>query len=234
MATDAPAPETSLPPQADSPEIIEVPRDWTMIVIMLTIIAALGFGGTAMMFRRAEASKLQAEAAMAQAREARDEAERARKDALAQTRLAEQLRAQLAQATGAEADARLRAAAAEIPPPVLPAPSRPAETGPALSTVSTRQFGPTEETMPIPRADMRRVLDSAAQELESGKYKSSPASEAAIHSTLGRTYLSLGDRDRAAQHLQRAVELRSAVAGEKDPQVIKDREALEQARRPLR
>lgn len=213
------------------------PRDWSMLIIMMAIIAALGFGGTAMMYRRAEASKLEAETARAQARTARDEAEQARKEALAQQRTVTLLQARLTKAIADAADPRPAGepAIASISPspssattPALtPVDHRPSRPEPSISPL----LDPIEPTMPVPPPDMRGVLDAAAKDLDSGKLDGNPAAAGAVHSTLGRTYLSLGDNDRAARHLRRAVELRTPSLGANYPEVARDRAQLEQAQR---
>lgn len=60
---------------------------------------------------------------------------------------------------------------------------------------------------------VRQVLDHAAEALE-GKFEDQPLVEAAIRSTLGETLHGLGEYDRAALHLERALELRRAELGE--------------------
>lgn len=220
-----PTPEPIIQPAADQEETQPV-RDWSMIVIMLAIIAALGFGGAAMMYRRAEASKRQAEAAHAQAQLARNDAEQARKEALVQRRLAEELRAKLNESAAAEADARARTLAAEQERGAPPA---------AASDTARPQLIPVDPTLPVAPDDMRAVLDAAAKELESGSIKDNPAAAGAVHSTLGHTYLSLGEHAKAATHLRRAIDLRTPVLGENSPEVTRDRAALdraEKARKP--
>lgn len=251
-AVPAPAPS---PDAAYPAEVVEIPRDWSMIVIMMAIVAALGFGGTAMMYRRAEASKFEAEAAMAQAREAREQAEQARKDANAQRRLVDDLRGQVRAAVVSEADARREAEAFEAlarandtghdiapefrPSAPLATPAPAARTGPASSTGQLRPAAlqsdllrPVDPKLPVPSADLRAVLDSAARELDPAS-TGNRASDGAVQSTLGRTYLSVGDYARAVDHLRRAVDLRTATLGANHPEVVKDRQGLEQARRQL-
>lgn len=235
----APAPDAPPAPLNAGPGEPAPPGDWSMLLIMLAIIAALGFGGTAMMYRRAEASKLQAEAAARDLMLAREDAELARKQARAQQRQAEDLRARLAaQLTRADERPAAEPATPLMTPASAPAAGpRPAPT-PALTPVSgaaspSPLLDPVEPGMPVAESDMRAVLDAAARELDAASGRS-PAADAAVHSTLGRTYLDLGDRDRAARHLRRAIELRTPIAGAKDPEVIKDKEALDRAVRPLR
>ncbi|MCC6676029.1 MAG: hypothetical protein IT436_02690 [Phycisphaerales bacterium] len=212
----------------DPREGTEAPQDWSMFIIMLAIIAALGFGGTAMMYRRAEASKLEAEAALVQARQAREQAEQAQKEALAQRRLADDLRAQLQQATAAESDARRRAESLEAQARAGDGRAgSDAEQARAAAQSLSELLGPVDPKLPVAPADMRAVLDAAAKELEAGKLKDNPASAGAVHSTLGRTYLSLGESAKAAEHLRRAIDLRKPSLGEKNPEVVKDQQALE-------
>jgi serine/threonine protein kinase len=75
-----------------------------------------------------------------------------------------------------------------------------------------------------PRADLKllTVLDRAAEKLE-GRFDDQPLVEAALRHTIGYTYGGLGGLDndnRAALHLQRAVELREAHLGEAHPDTL--------------
>jgi len=66
---------------------------------------------------------------------------------------------------------------------------------------------------------MREVLDVAAQRIEEDaatreRFAAMPAVEAAIRTTLGRTYQRLGEYDAAEPHLRRALEIRTEHPGE--------------------
>jgi serine/threonine protein kinase/Flp pilus assembly protein TadD len=60
---------------------------------------------------------------------------------------------------------------------------------------------------------MRQVLDHAAEAIE-GRFDDQPLVEAAIRATVGETLYTLGEYDRAAPHLERALELRRAELGQ--------------------
>lgn len=220
--------------------VLYAPRDWSMIIIMLAIVAALGFGGAAMMYRRAEASKHQAEVAVAVAQSQRERAEIAIKEANAQRRLAEQLDIRLRQAIAAEDEARAAAraeadffalpASPAAPPAIDASAPAPVPAAAAAPPGLSPQFQPAPDASePAAEIDMRSVLAAASKDAESAKYQGKPLAAAAVHSTIGRTYLSLGEYASAADHLRRAVDLRKPVLGEKNADVIKDQQALTRA-----
>jgi|GEM_PF-262904 len=60
---------------------------------------------------------------------------------------------------------------------------------------------------------MRSVLDAASKTIAT-KFKGAPLIEASVRTTLGNTYMSLGEYDIAASHYERALSLRRAELGE--------------------
>lgn len=73
---------------------------------------------------------------------------------------------------------------------------------------------------PRPEVSVREVLDQAAWKLDADPFGDQPLVEAALRSTLGRTYLSLGLYGEARPHLQRALEIRRGCLGEDHPDVV--------------
>jgi serine/threonine protein kinase/tetratricopeptide (TPR) repeat protein len=63
------------------------------------------------------------------------------------------------------------------------------------------------------------VLDAAAKGIE-GQFGSTPAVEASVRSTVGRTYFELGQLDVALSHLRRALELNRQALGEDHPETL--------------
>ena len=59
-------------------------------------------------------------------------------------------------------------------------------------------------------ATMRQVLDTASGKIE-GRFEDEPLVEASIRTTIGNTYLSLGDYESSEGHLERALNLRKAA-----------------------
>lgn len=222
------SPENRIDPSMS--DVGPAPRDWSMIVVMLAIVAALGFGGVAMMYRRAEASKQQAEVATALVQVERDRAEVALKEANLQRRAADQFRAQAQQAAASEAASRKLAEMAADTPRTETVKSDAA----GQSGAQTSPMTPEPDRQIVGELDMRAVLDASARQLESGKLKDNPVAAGAVHSTLGHTYLSLGEYAKAAEHLRKAIELRQPKLGEKSAEVVKDRQSLDQAQAKLR
>lgn len=213
-------------------EVSDAPQNWAMVVVMLAIVAGLAFGGVAMMYRRAEASKREAEIAMAMVQTERDRAEVAQKEARAQQRLADQLRDQVDQAGQTDIDRRAEPARPSTGAAAPKADAAKADTAvTALANALSR--APVDRT-PGGEMDMRTVLDAAALEIESGQIKGGAAAAGAVHSTLGNTYLSLGDNAKAAQHLRLAIDLRRPVLGEKSSEIVKDEAALARANAALK
>lgn len=215
----------------------DAPQNWAMVVVMLAIVAGLAFGGVAMMYRRAEASKREAEIAMAMVQTERDRAEVAQKEARAQQRMAEQLRDQADQAGMSEAEAnRLMQAGqprAEAPKSDTASVDA-AKADAAAKMISEKLSVPPVDHTPGAEMDMRTVLDAAAKKLEAGQVKGGPGAAGAVHSTLGNTYLSLGENAKAAQHLRMAIDLRKPVLGEKSAEIVKDEAALARANAALK
>lgn len=72
-------------------------------------------------------------------------------------------------------------------------------------------------TAPDPRREGREVrvveaLDRAARDLGS-RFADKPEVEAAVRASLGKTYLSLGELDKAGPHLERSLDLRQRLLG---------------------
>ncbi len=71
-----------------------------------------------------------------------------------------------------------------------------------LGAANPREFGPD--------ARVRDVLDQASYHVAE-EFGDDPEVESAIHSTLGETYIGLGEFDRAEPHLQRALEIQQDI-----------------------
>jgi serine/threonine protein kinase/tetratricopeptide (TPR) repeat protein len=82
---------------------------------------------------------------------------------------------------------------------------------------ATNQAGPT--TKPDPNLTVRTVLDRAAARVE-GKFTTQPAVEASVRQTIGDTYRDLGLVPEAQRHIERALDLRRRVLGEKHPDTL--------------
>jgi hypothetical protein len=80
------------------------------------------------------------------------------------------------------------------------------------------QSGP--DVKPDPHLEVRTALDRAAQRIE-GKFTNQPEVEAAIRSTIGRTYTDLGLYPDAEKQLERAVDLQRRVLGSEHPDTLK-------------
>jgi hypothetical protein len=88
-----------------------------------------------------------------------------------------------------------------------------------------------DPTKPADRApDLREMLRAVAERLEKGEVKD-PGLAASLHSTLGTTYESMGDNDRAVSHLRAALDLRKKALGDNAPEVAVDMENLARALR---
>src|SRR5262249_21826249 len=71
------------------------------------------------------------------------------------------------------------------------------------------------DTKPDPNLTVRTALDRAAARI-AGKFATQPLVEASIRLTIGNTYKDLGLFPEAQQQIERALELRRRVLGEKD------------------
>jgi tetratricopeptide (TPR) repeat protein len=69
------------------------------------------------------------------------------------------------------------------------------------------------DTNPDPNLTVRTALDRAAGRV-AGRFEKQPIIEASIRFTIGHAYVDLGLYPEAAEHFQRAVELRRGVLGE--------------------
>ena len=67
---------------------------------------------------------------------------------------------------------------------------------------------------------LRTVLDAAAKRID-GRFPQQPLVEAEIRSTLGDTYLALGESGEARRHLERAREIRLQQLGADDPETLR-------------
>lgn len=83
------------------------------------------------------------------------------------------------------------------------------------------------------RAVLRRSLAEAIARLEDPAIKDDPAAQAAIRSSVGMSYLGLGEAETAVTHLKLALELRIRAHGEAHPQVASDRDNLARAETAL-
>ncbi|MFT7633170.1 MAG: serine/threonine protein kinase [Mariniblastus sp.] len=73
----------------------------------------------------------------------------------------------------------------------------------------------------VPNITLRTVVDRAAEKVDDGRFQKSPLVAAAIHHTLGSTYLGLGEYEQAKHHSKRAVEIRARELG------LSNRETIE-------
>jgi serine/threonine protein kinase/Tfp pilus assembly protein PilF len=76
------------------------------------------------------------------------------------------------------------------------------------------------DTKSDPDLKVRTALDRAAARI-TGKFDRQPKVEAAIRDTIGQTYLDLGLYPEARMQLQRALELRRRMLGEKSPETLR-------------
>jgi eukaryotic-like serine/threonine-protein kinase len=75
------------------------------------------------------------------------------------------------------------------------------------------------DTKPDPDLKVRTALDRAAARVE-GNFVDQPLVEASIRQTIGRTYVDLGLHTEAQRHLERALELRRRVLGDRHPETV--------------
>jgi tetratricopeptide (TPR) repeat protein len=81
------------------------------------------------------------------------------------------------------------------------------------------------DTKPDANLTVRTALDRAAARIE-GKFGTQPLVEASIRQTIGNTYTDLGLYPEAQRHIQRALELRRRVLGEKDRDTLSSSHSL--------
>jgi len=70
------------------------------------------------------------------------------------------------------------------------------------------------QSKPDPDIKVRAVLDSAAQRIQ-GKFPNQPEVEAAIHTTIGQTYMDLGQFAQARTQIEEALGLDKTALGAK-------------------
>jgi serine/threonine protein kinase len=75
------------------------------------------------------------------------------------------------------------------------------------------------DVKPDPDLRVRTALDRAATRIAS-RFETQPAVEASIRNTIGKTYADLGLFPQAQQQLERALDLRRSVLGEKHPDTL--------------
>jgi eukaryotic-like serine/threonine-protein kinase len=78
---------------------------------------------------------------------------------------------------------------------------------------------------PDPDLKVRTALDRAAEQI-GGRFTGQPLVEASIRHTIGATYLDLGLFDEARRQLERAIELRRQMVGERDPLTLESQNLL--------
>jgi hypothetical protein len=83
------------------------------------------------------------------------------------------------------------------------------------------------------QAVLRQSLAAAVARLEEPAIKDNPAAAAAIRSSVGMSYLGLGEAETAVVHLRIALDLRIKAHGEAHPQVASDRDNLARAEAAL-
>lgn len=83
------------------------------------------------------------------------------------------------------------------------------------------------------RESLRGSLAEAIARLEDPANKDDPAAAAAIRSSVGLSYLGLGETDKAVPHLKLALQLRIRAHGEAHPLVVSDRDNLARAEAAL-
>jgi serine/threonine protein kinase len=76
------------------------------------------------------------------------------------------------------------------------------------------------DTLPDPEMKVRTALDRAAKNI-AGKFQTQPEVEAAMRQTIGEAYQELGLNAEAQLHVERAVELRRRVFGEKNADTLR-------------
>jgi tetratricopeptide (TPR) repeat protein len=86
------------------------------------------------------------------------------------------------------------------------------------------QAGPDTQALPGAKPDpelkVRAALDRAAARIP-GKFRNQPLVEASIRQTIGKAYKELGLYPAAKQHVQRALEIRERLLGEKAPETLR-------------
>jgi non-specific serine/threonine protein kinase/serine/threonine-protein kinase len=81
------------------------------------------------------------------------------------------------------------------------------------------------DTKPDPNLTVRTALDRAAARIE-GKFSAQPLVEASVRQTIGTTYLELGVYPEAQRQVERALELRRRVLGERHPNTLRSVSSL--------
>jgi tetratricopeptide (TPR) repeat protein/predicted Ser/Thr protein kinase len=81
------------------------------------------------------------------------------------------------------------------------------------------------DTRPDPDLKVRTALDRAGARI-AGKFDAQPAVEAAIRQTIAATYLDLGLYPEAEQHVERALELRRRMLGERNAETLQSMSLL--------
>jgi len=71
----------------------------------------------------------------------------------------------------------------------------------------------------LPSSWLRTALDRAAARIE-GKFANQPQVQAAIRSTIGRTYYELGLFPEATMQLEKALDLQRRVSGPENPETL--------------
>jgi serine/threonine protein kinase/tetratricopeptide (TPR) repeat protein len=82
---------------------------------------------------------------------------------------------------------------------------------------ASRQAGPG--TTPDPDLKVRTALDRAAARIE-GKFAGQPVVEASIRQTIGEAYEDLGLYPQAERHVERALDLRRRILGDRDSETL--------------
>jgi serine/threonine protein kinase len=77
-----------------------------------------------------------------------------------------------------------------------------------------------------PKVTVRELLDRAAKEIDKGKFRGQPRTEAALRLTIGDAYRALGRYDEAERHLQASADLRAAERGAGHPDTLTSKKSL--------
>lgn len=140
-----------------------------------------------------------AEAERDRSMEAERQAREAKRQAMEAEQLAEQRRAEAEAARMAEAEQRQKA-------------EQQAKISQAVADFLNNMLAKAKGR----DVTVRKVLDAASENIK-GKFEGEPLLEASIRTTLGYTYLSLGDYQAAEPHLVRARDIHREELGEEDP-----------------
>ena len=82
------------------------------------------------------------------------------------------------------------------------------------------------DLQPDPNVTLRAVVDRAAEKIKDGRFANEPETAAAIHHTLGATYIRLAQPAKAEAHLKQAIELRRKTLGADHRDTLKSQFAL--------